>query len=203
MLTALEQSFWDRLVGVITLRREVYEALRRDPTATSQAWLIVIFLGLANGIALISTPIETLWPDLSPEMAAWLSFDTPERQLGALVFGVVSSVLSWYLSAWLLRVVGSRLAGSSDRIGPEEMRRLVAWGYSPSLASFLTPIPLLGPLLATLGSLWLFVTGIMAIRTAFSVGIGKAIAIEIVAFLVLLVVIVIVLAIAILAGLFG
>ena len=199
MMTALEQSFWDRLVGVVTLQRPVYEALRDDPAATSQAWLIVIFLGLANGIAMISTPLTTLLPELSPELVELLTFDTTERQLAALVVGVASSVLSWYLSAWLLRTVGSRLAGSDNRISPEEMRRLVAWGYSPTLASFLTPIPLLGPLLATLGSFWTFVTGVMAVRTAFAVGIGKAIAIEIIAFLVLVVVIAIVLTIAILA----
>jgi hypothetical protein len=72
------------------------------------------------------------------------------------------------------------------------MRRLVAWGYAPTLASFLTPIPVVGPLLATLGTLWAFVTGVMAVRTAFGVGVWKAIGIELAAFLVVLVVIMVV-----------
>jgi hypothetical protein len=81
---------------------------------------------------------------------------------------------------------------ASRQVTGEEMRRLVAWGYSPTLASFLTPIPVIGPLLATLGTLWAFVTGVMAVRTAFGVGIWKAIGIELAVFLVVLVVVMIV-----------
>jgi hypothetical protein len=193
MLTALQESFWDRLGGVITLKRPAYETLQHDSTATAQAWLIVLFLGLANGIALIATPL-TAMPGVSGQMAsdlaAALTFDTTERQVLALVAGMAGAVVSWYLSAWLLHVIGNRVvAKGQSKVGGEEMRRLVGWGYSPSLASFLTPIPLLGPLLATLGTLWALVTGVMAVRTAFNVGIGKAIAIEIAAFLIVFLVV--------------
>jgi hypothetical protein len=204
MMTALQESFWDRLAGVVTLKRPTYEALRRDPTATAQSWLIVVFLGLANGIAMIVTPVATLLPDMSDpmardaaEIAAAFTFDTTREQILALVAGIVGAVISWYVSSWLLRIIGNRLSRGGEGIPPEEMRRLVAWGYSPSLASFLTPIPLIGPLLATLGSLWAFVTGVMAVRTAFGVGIGKAIAIELVAFLLVLLVVIVVVSITI------
>jgi hypothetical protein len=66
------------------------------------------------------------------------------------------------------------------------MRRLEGWGYAPSLAAFLTPIPALGPLLATAGMFWSLVTGVMALRAAFDIGIARAIVIEIAAFLILL-----------------
>lgn len=207
MLTALHESFWDRLGGVITLKRPTYDILRQDPTATSQAWLIVLFLGLANGIALIATPLAPVMPGISDDvaevyadLAAALTFDTTERQLLALAVGIVSAVVSWYLSSWLLCVIGNRVAASGrPKVSGQEMRRLVGWGYSPSLASFLTPIPLLGPLLATLGTLWALVTGVMAVRSAFDVGIGKAIAIGLAAFLIgfLLAVIVAVIALVI------
>ena len=193
MLTALQESFWDRLGGVIALKRPAYEALRRDQTATAQAWLIVIFLGLANGIALVVTPVVADMPgvsgDVAGELSAALTFDTTERQLLALAAGIGGAILSWYLISWLLRLIGNRLVPTSRRVGGEEMRRLVGWGYAPSLAAFLTPIPVLGPLLATLGAFWALVTGVMAVRAAFDVGIGKAIAIEIAAFLILLVVV--------------
>ena len=198
MMSVLQQSFWDRLTGVVTLQRAVYEAIQRDPQATGQAWLIVVLLGLANGIALIATPIVLAVAGMPPEIArdmaaiqAALTFDTTERQILALVMGVAGAIVSWYLSAWLLRVIGNRMAGRGGRqVSGEEMRRLVAWGYSPTLASFLTPIPLVGPLLATLGTLWAFVTGVMAVRSAFGVGIWKAIGIEIAAFLVVLLVVI-------------
>ena len=59
MLSVLQESFWERLSGVVGLKRPTYEAIQRDPEATSQSWWIVVLLGLANGIALIATPIVT------------------------------------------------------------------------------------------------------------------------------------------------
>jgi hypothetical protein len=189
MLTALHESFWDRLTGVVTLQRPAYDALRVDPAATGQAWLIVVFLGLANGIAMVATPVATFFPDASAELTLFLTFDTAERQMLGLALGVIGAVVGWYLAAWLLRLIGNRMAAGRT-VTPEEMRRLVGWGYVPSLAAFLAPIPLVGPLLAALGSLWAFVTGVMAVRAAFDVGIGKALAIGVVAFLIATVVVV-------------
>lgn len=194
MMTALQQSFWDRLTGVVALQRPTYEAIQRDPEATGQAWLIILLLGLANGISWIIVSATGIPPELAraaPELVDALKFESNERRLLALIMGIVVGVVFWYISAWLLRVVGTRMAGMiGGQVTTEQMRRLVAWGSVPSLASFLAPIPVFGPLLATLGSLWSFVTGIMAVRTAFDVSIGKAIAIELIAFLVIFVLLV-------------
>jgi hypothetical protein len=206
MLAALQQSFWDRLVGVLTLRRAVYEAILRDAEATPQAWWIVVFLGLANGVALVTTPLATVPSDLPPDIAddvaaleVLLTFDTTGERLVALALGVVGAVVSWYVSSWLLWLVGRRFVAITGRpISGVQMRRLVGWGYAPSLASFLAPIPFIGPLLAFLGSLWSLVTGVMAVRVAFDISIGKAIAIEILAALLVLVVLVILALLAIL-----
>jgi hypothetical protein len=200
MLSVLQESFWERLSGVVRLKRPTFEAIQRDPEATSQSWWIVVLLGLANGIAWIVTPVVVDFPGMTDEMArdvavvaAAFTFDTTERQITALVVAILVTILIWYLSSWLLRVIGNRVAGKEGRqVTTAEMRRLVAWGYSPTLASFLTPIPVVGPLLATLGAFWTLVTGVMAVRTAFGVGIWKAIGIEVAAFLVVLVVITVV-----------
>jgi len=196
MMSALQQSFWDRLTGVVSLQRPTYEAIQRDPEATGQSWLIVILLGLANGISWIIVSTTGVPPELTraaPELVDSLRFESNERRLLALVLGIVVGVVFWYISAWLLRAVGTRMSAVTGReLTAEQMRRLVAWGSVPSLAAFLSPIPVLGPVLATLGSFWSFVTGVMAVRTAFDVGIGKAIAIELVAFVVVFVLLVIV-----------
>ncbi|MBW3633437.1 MAG: hypothetical protein KY456_10475 [Chloroflexi bacterium] len=199
MLAVLQESFWERLAGVVSLKRPVYEAIQRDSEATGQSWWIVVLLGLANGIAWIVTPIVAVLPGMTDEMArdvaalaAAFTFDTTERQIMALVVAILLTILSWYLSSWLLREIGNRVAGKGGRqVTTAEMRRLVAWGYSPTLASFLVPIPVVGSLLATLGALWAFVTGVMAVRTAFGVGVWKAIGIEIAAFLFMLVLVVV------------
>jgi hypothetical protein len=200
MLSVLQESFWERLSGVVRLKRPTFEAIQRDPEATSQSWWIVVLLGLANGIAWIVTPVVVDFPGMTDEMArdvavvaAAFTFDTTERQITALVVAILVTILIWYLSSWLLRVIGNRVAGKEGRqVTTAEMRRLVAWGYSPTLASFLTPIPVVGPLLATLGALWSFVTGVMAVRFAFGVGIWKAIGIEIAAFFILAVLVVVI-----------
>jgi hypothetical protein len=196
MLSALQQSFWDRLSGVVSLQRPTYEAIQRDQEATGQAWLIVALLGLANGISWIivsATGVPPEFAQAAPELVDALSFKTNERRLLALVLGIVLGVVFWYISAGLLRVVGTRMSRMTGReLTAEQMRRLVAWGSVPSLAAFLSPLPIIGPVLATLGSVWSFVTGVMAVRTAFDVGIGRAIAIELIAFLIVFLVLVVV-----------
>lgn len=205
MQSALQQSFWDRVTGVVTLQRPAYEAIPRDAEATGQSWLIVFLLGLGNGIGVIVTGAAGLPPNIAaetPELAALLAFESTSDKVLAIAFGIVGAVLSWYVTSWVLRVIGSRMAGKTGaHIGATEMRRLVAWGYAPSLASFLAPIPLLGPLIALIGTLWAFVTGVMAVRVAFDVGIGKAIAIEIVAFLAILILIFVLAIVAVLLAL--
>ncbi len=196
MISAMNESILDRLSGVITLRRATYEALQRDPGASTQALLIVLFLGLANGIALVTTPLLLVTPDMSDDVAdaigpiaAMMTFDTTEKQIAALVVGMAGGVISWVVSSWVLGAIGNRVTANRTKVSSTEMRRLVGWGYAPSLASFFTPIPIVGPLLALAGTLWAFVTGIMALRVAFGIGIWKAIAIEIAAFLVILVIV--------------
>jgi hypothetical protein len=204
MSSEWQESFGDRLIGVIRLNRPIYEAIKRDPRATTQALLIVIFLGLATGIALTTTSfvVDTTGMDAETasfvnEMTQAFTFETNGQKVMALASSVITSLIGWYITAWLLTFVGNRMSRQlGDRTNSEQMRRLVGWGYAPQLASFLAPIPVAGPLLAFAGGIWAFVTGVMAVRTAFNVSIGRAIAIEILAFLVYLIAIFIVVFVA-------
>lgn len=197
MSSEWQESFGDRLIGVIRLNRPIYEAIKRDPRATAQALLIVIFLGLATGIALTTTSLVINTTGMDAETAALVNevtqaftFQTNGQKVVALVSSVITSLIGWYITAWLLALVGNRMSRQlGDRTTSEQVRRLVGWGYAPQLASFLAPIPVVGGLLAFVGGIWALVTGVMAVRTAFNVTIGRAIAIEILAFLVYLVVI--------------
>jgi hypothetical protein len=191
MLAVLQESFWERLAGIVGLKRVAYEGIRQDENATSQSWWIVLLLGLSQGIALVTTPLVVEVPGVSDEMtrelealASQFTFETTDQQVLGLAASIAGLVLTWFLTSWLLRVIGNRLTrGSGQPVTAGEMRRLVAWGYSPSLAWYLLPIPIVGPMLALLGWLWSLVTGIMAVRVAFGVGIGRAIVIRVAAFL--------------------
>jgi hypothetical protein len=191
MLAVLQESFWERLAGVVGLKRATYEGIRRDDNAASQSWWIILLLGLSQGIALVTTPLIVAFPGMSETMtqelenfAAQLTFESTDQQVLGLAASIAGLILTWYLTSWLLRAIGNRLTrGSGQSVTAAEMRRLVAWGYAPSLAWYLLPIPIVGPLLALLGWFWSLVTGIMAVRVAFGVGIGQAIVIRVAAFL--------------------
>lgn len=207
MSSEWQESFGDRLIGVIRLNRPIYEAIKRDPRATTQALLIVVFLGLASGIALTTTSFAVDTTGMDAETASMVNqiaqaftFETNGQKVMALVSSVITSLLSWYISSWLLAFVGNRMSHQlGERTTSEQMRRLVGWGYAPQLASFLAPIPVIGAFLAFVGGIWALVTAVMAIRVAFNVGIGRAIAIEALAVLVYVIGIVIVIFIAAMA----
>jgi hypothetical protein len=191
MLAVLQESFWERLAGIIGLKRAAYEGIRQDENATSQSWWIILLLGLIQGITLVTTPLLTEFPGMSDEMAreleeiaAQFTFETTDQQVLGLAASIAGLILTWYLTSSLLTSIGNRLARPAGQpVTTAEMRRLVAWGYSPSLAWYLLPIPIVGPMLALLGWFWSLVTGIMAVRVAFGVGIGPAIVIRVAAFL--------------------
>jgi hypothetical protein len=191
MLAVLQESFWDRLAGVIGLKRATYEGIRRDAATASQAWWIILLLGLSQGILLVSAPVVVTAPGMSgelarelDELAAQLTFETTDQQVLGLAASIAGLILTWFLTSWLLTAIGNRLARPAGQaVTTGEMRRLVAWGYSPSLAWYLLPIPIVGPMLALIGWLWSLVTGVMAVRAAFGVGIWQAVVIRVAAFL--------------------
>ncbi len=191
MLAVLQESFWERLAGVVGLKRATFEGIRRDAATASQAWWIVLLLGLSQGIVLVTTPVVLTFPGMSEEVAAdledfaaQLTFETTDQLVLGLAASVAGLVLTWYLTSWLLTAIGNRIARPTGQaVTTVEMRRLVAWGYSPSLAWYLLPIPIVGPMLALLGWLWSLVTGVMAVRAAFGVGIWQALVIRVAAFL--------------------
>jgi hypothetical protein len=191
MLAVLQESFWERLAGIVGLKRAAYEGIRREASTASQSWWIILLLGLSQGIVLVTAPVAVTVPGVSEEvsrelddLAAQFTFETTDQQVLGLVASIVGLVLTWYLTSWLLTAIGNRLARPAGQpVTTQEMRRLVAWGYSPSLAWYLLPIPIVGPLLALLGWFWSLVTGVMAVRVAFGIGIWQAIVIRVSAFL--------------------
>ena len=191
MLAVLQESFWERLAGVIGLKRATYEGIRQDASATSQSWWIILLLGLSQGIVLVTTPVILTFPGMSEEMAreledlaAQFTFETTDQQVLGLAASIVGLILTWRLTSLLLRAIGNRLARRlGSPVSSGEMQRLVAWGYAPSLAWYLLPIPIVGPMLALIGWFWSFVTGVMAVRVAFGVGIWQAVVIRVAAFL--------------------
>lgn len=203
------QSFLDRLVGVIKLDRPTYEGIKRDAAATGQAWIIVLLAGLLSGIAnakqlalslselqrtftggALVDP-ETGEPVVDPTTGQPLQLpdlsglDTSAGRLATIVLSIVSAIIGWYLFAALARWAGRQFFGAdADAVSNEEMRRLTGWAYAPALLSVVGIVPVLGPIVALVAAAWAIITQVTAVKTGLNLSTGKAVGTSIVAWIV-------------------
>lgn len=173
------RSFWNRLVGIVTLRRETFEAIRDDPEATRQARLLLLLYALSTAIAWRAFWVPRFleqWAEESPARQPTLGIPT-SPQVTDIVLALIYVAFGWLAWSWLVWLVGTRVtAPSTSDLTAAQMRRLAAWGWAPSLALALGPLPILGWPLAGVGLIWAIVTSIMAVRAAFQISIWRAIA---------------------------
>ena len=154
----------DRIVqrakGVMSFDARTYSEISRDPGATSEAAIVVATVAIAGGLG-------------------WL-FDGP----GALIGGVIAMLLGWVLSAAIIYFVGSRItADSFQGASVERVMRVVGYAAVPNVFQFATGIWIVGPIIGTILWVWTLATLIFAIRTAFSLSTGRAVATGLLAWL--------------------
>jgi hypothetical protein len=86
---------FERIMGIITLKAPVYKSVAEDSNATKEATIIVVAVSLIQGLV--------------------MGFLLPE---GSGFMGAVSTVLSglvgWYVSAWLLATIAKAFKGKTD-----------------------------------------------------------------------------------------
>lgn len=154
----------DRMSRAVQMKVDLYEEVERDPSLDGEAFQVVLLVGAAAGIG------------------AFLGGLLGGSFVGGLVLGVIDVVLTvllWYLWSGLVLLVGTRLFGGTADFG--EVRRTIAYAYSPNVIQVLSFIPGLGGLLTFLGSIWALVLGVVAIRQAMDFGTGTAIATVVIA----------------------
>ncbi|MFM9105393.1 MAG: Yip1 family protein [Chloroflexota bacterium] len=193
------QSIIDRFIGVIKLDPFTFQSIKRDPAATSQAWIIVLLAGLISGIATarqlaqISIDFQQSLDQASrenPDLAAQIStmqlqsLDTSGGRLATIVFSVLGLIIAWWLFAALARWAGRQFFGADpDATSAEEMRRLTGWAYAPSLLQILAPVPVIGPIIAFFAGIWTLVVTVYAVRNGLNLTTGKSIGASIVAWI--------------------
>ena len=162
-------SFVDRVIGAIRLDPATYEAVEHDTDATWQAALVVVVAAIFSGVG--STGGRTR----------------------DLLGGVVASLVFWALFALFAYLVGAYLLR-----GPEtsatfgEVLRALGFSYAPSLFAILGLIPGIGFLIVFIAGIWSLIASVIALRQAFEVSTGRAVAIAVVAFLAMVVLLVII-----------
>jgi hypothetical protein len=137
------------MIGAAMLDVRTYEEVEHDTTATGQAAIVVVITAVAAAIG-----------------AAW-------RGGPGVVSAVLGAVVGWLVWAGITYLIGDKLLGGTATWG--ELLRTLGFAQAPGVLLALAIVPLLGGIVIVVVSIWLLVTGIVAIRQALDFGTGKAI----------------------------
>ena len=139
-------TFPRRMVGAATLDVRTYEEVEADRHASAQAAGVVLLAGIAGGIGLLGAGVPTL---------------------ASLIAGVIGSLLGWMSWAALIFFIGTRLLPEPQtKADVGELLRTIAFAAAPGLLRVLGVVPVIGPSMYALVSIWMLVAMIVAVRQA-------------------------------------
>lgn len=144
--TTAKNTLLQRLIGAAALDVAIYEEVEADPTATSQAFLIVVASSAAAGIG--------------------------ARGLGEVTFGSIvffSSVALVAWAAWALVIfeIGSRLMPDPEtRVDVGQLLRTIGFAATPGLLRVLGIMPAVAVPVFAATSVWMLLAMIVAVRQA-------------------------------------
>ncbi len=165
-------SFGERVIGAFKLERPIFDEVRRDTSAMTQAAILIVVTGFASGLG-------AYYGDRSQSF----TIDDRTYQIGrsvgaAIVGGLVNialALIAWVVISLVYRFVALRMLGSPETdLQWQEVARPVGFAAAPSLLSLFTPIPILGPLLSFIAGIWAFAASIVALSETFRVSKWRA-----------------------------
>ena len=132
------------MIGAAKLDIAIYEEVEADTSATRQAMAVVVLVALATGIGTLGSggPV-------------------------GLVVGIVAGLGLWALWAWITYFVGTTLLKTAEtKANWGQLARTLAFAQSPGVLKVFGFIPVLGPLVFAIASIWQLVAMVIAIRQA-------------------------------------
>lgn len=169
MNPSLMESILGRARRVIQLDTQIFSTIARDPSATKQAAIVVGIVALANAIGGSGEGARGMIVGLIGAILAWLVFAGMAWFFGTNIFGTPTTVTNW-----------------------ESLLRTLGYAQAPNILGFFGFIPVLGWLVAFIGSIWAVVTAVIAIRETLGFSTGRAIITAIIAWIATAIVIVII-----------
>ena len=137
-------QFADRIIRAAKLDVNLYEEVEADRGALGQAMAVVVLSSLAAGVG-------------SPGPGG----------LSRILIGTVSSLIGWYVWAYLTYFIGTRLLPEPQtRADHGELLRTVGFSSSPGLIRILGIIPGLSAVVSLIASIWMLVAMVIAVRQA-------------------------------------
>jgi hypothetical protein len=160
----------ERAVGAAKLDAAVYEEIEHDPAALGQAFTVVAVSALAAGIG------------------------AAQGGTGAIVVGVVTSLIGWVIWATLTWLVGTKVMPEpTTKADLGELLRTLGFSAAPGVLCVLGFIPVLGAIIALIALGWQLTAMVVAVRAALDYSAnGRAIAVCLIGFLAYLTIIVVV-----------
>ncbi len=147
-----KRSFTDRLFGALKLDATVYEEVEHDPTALSQAALVVALGAFAQGAGMASDG----------------------GQAGVLA-GIVGAFLGWFVGTAIVWIIGVKIMKHTSDY--PELLRTLGFASAPSLLFGLGALPLGGLRGVVAFAVWVLTTiaYVIAARQALDVSTGRAV----------------------------
>jgi len=137
-------SLPERMMRAATLDSRLYEQVEADPSTMKEAGLIVVIASVAAGIGSIH-----------------------QAGLSGIILGTVTALVGWFIWAYLTMIIGTKLLPTPDTEADYgQLLRTIGYSSSPGVIRVLGIIPGLGPVMAFLGSIWMLVAMVVAVRQA-------------------------------------
>jgi hypothetical protein len=144
--TIAKNTLLQRLIGAAALDTAIYEEVEADPTATSQAFGVVLFSSVAAGIG-----------------ATGLG----EVTIGSIVFFSGVALVAWAAWALVTFEIGSRLMPDPQtRVDVGQLLRTLGFAATPGLLRVLGIMPAVALPVFAVTSVWMLLAMIVAVRQA-------------------------------------
>jgi hypothetical protein len=140
------QTFAQRVVGAARLEPRTYEEVEEDRGANLQAVAVVLLASIAGGIGLRGMGV------MGPR---------------SMITDAVGALVGWIAWAALTYVIGTRLLpGAQTRADIGQLLRTIGFAAAPGVLRVLGTIPVLGPILYAVASVWMLLAMVVAVRQA-------------------------------------
>ena len=140
----LMANIQDRMLRAAKLDVELYEEVEHDEGALGQATTVVVLSAVAAGIGSLGI-----------------------GGLSGLVSGTLAALLGWYVWAFLIYFIGTRLLPEPQtRADHGELLRTIGFSSAPGLIRVAGIIPGLGAIVFSLAGIWMLVATVIAVRQA-------------------------------------
>ena len=172
-----------RMLGAALLKRDTFEDVEHDRSATRQAMLVVVLVSISGAIGGV------------------LSGDA--GLIMGLVLGIVGGIVWWALWALGCWLVGTTILNTPEtRADWGELARGIGFAQTPGLLSVLVFIPYAGGAIAFVIFVWRFVAMLMAVQASLDYNsMWRAFFVVLIAFIPVLIVTVVIFAILAALGL--